>query len=148
VPIKAQQNESGRSQHEQGSLTSISDRLLVLAKIGPPAAEAIPALTETCLQSNLPDAIGARFALVMITGDVEKHLRPICKALESSDVVFRRIAALSIGMIGDKALPAARKLFEMWEKETDPHARAAAWDALKRIGWDPAIGAMPDIDYY
>jgi len=28
VPIKAQQNESGLSQHEQGSLTSMSDRLL------------------------------------------------------------------------------------------------------------------------
>jgi len=30
VPIKAQQNESGLSQHEQGSLTSMSDRLLGL----------------------------------------------------------------------------------------------------------------------
>ena len=28
MPIKAQQNESGLSQHEQGSLTSMSDRLL------------------------------------------------------------------------------------------------------------------------
>jgi hypothetical protein len=28
VPIKAQQNESGLSQHEQGSLTSMSDGLL------------------------------------------------------------------------------------------------------------------------
>ncbi len=33
MPIKAQQNESGLSQHEQGSLTSMSDRLLGATEI-------------------------------------------------------------------------------------------------------------------
>lgn len=121
---------------------------LILAKIGPSAGQAIQALSDACSDSNLVHAIGSRFALIMITGDIDKHLRVICKALESDDAASRRVAAHSIGMIGPKALPAARRLFEMRQREADPVAYKMASDALHRIGWDPAIGGMAGIDFY
>jgi len=121
---------------------------LILGKIGPAAIDAVRALTQSCNDSYPMVAIGARYALIMITGAVDEHLRVLCKYLESRDVVSRRSAAHAIEMIGNKGLPAARKLFEMRQKETDPAAHQAASNALQRIGWNPAIGGMPDIDFY
>lgn len=121
---------------------------LILGRMEPPAMEAVQALTNSCNDSYPMVAIGARYALIMITGDVDKHLRVLCKHLKSRDVVSRVATAHAIGMIGNKALSAARKLFEMREKETDSVAYQQASNALQRIGWNPSIGAMPDIDFY
>jgi len=121
---------------------------LILGRMETRAIEAVQALTNSCNDSYPMVAIGARYALIMITGDVDKHLPALCKYLESRDPVSRGAAAHAIGMIGNKALRAARKLFEMRQKETDPAAYQQASNALQRIGWNPAIGAIPDVDFY
>jgi HEAT repeat protein len=121
---------------------------LILGRMETRVIEAVQALTNSCNDTYPMVAIGARYALIMITGDVDEHLRALCKYLESRDPVSRGAAAHAIGMIGNKALRAARKLFEMRQKETSPVAYQQASNALQRIGWNPAIGAMPDIDFY
>ncbi len=121
---------------------------LILGRMEARAIEAVQALTNSCNDSYPMVAIGSRYALIMITGDVDKHLRALCKYLESRDPVSRGAAAHAIGMIGNKALRAAQKLFEMRQEETDPAAYQQASNALQRIGWNPAIGALPDIDFY
>ena len=121
---------------------------LILGRMEARTVETVQALTSSCNDSYPMVAIGARYALIIITGDLDKHLRALCKYLEARDAVSRGAAAHAIAMIGSKALPAAKKLFEMRQKETDTAAYQQASNALQRIGWNPAIGAMPDIDFY
>jgi hypothetical protein len=121
---------------------------VILGKIGPAAIDAVVLLNNGCNDSNPVVAIGVRFALAMITGDVDKHLPSICTHLASADPDTRGHAAQAVGMLGPQAMRAPRMLFEMRQNEKNQWADMMASQALDRIGWNPALGAMGDVDFY
>lgn len=123
----------------------------VLGKVDPAAVirtgadKFIKAMEAATKDADMVVSISSRCALAKVTGrDVELHLRAICEGLNSSEPSIRGAAALSLDFLGHKALPAAERLFYMLKKEKDPIVHMHASRALESIGWNPALGGMPD----
>jgi len=128
------------AQNLQNTNTEIRKMIpLVLGKIGSEAHGAISSLEQVCNSNNKIDAIGARYALIMITNEEGSNLSAIAEDLESENGVIRRNAALTLKMLGIRAKPVGERIFNMVRREavrgdTDQLAYNYASDALKRIG--------------
>jgi HEAT repeat protein len=112
---------------------------VILGKIGSPANAAIPALESSCKSRKASVGLGARMALINITGDIEPHLTIIADALKSDDPKFRSYAALALKMLGEKAKPVGEKVFNFVREETlrdgaDVAAIRSAEAVLSTIG--------------
>ena len=112
-----------------------------LAKLGPEASSALPALSESLRSSDATTALWARYAIARITGDAAKHLPVLIKALDDRRV-FPGMAATALGGLGAEARDAVPRLTELLSPSSHPDNRWSAAFALAQIG-PPAAGAVP-----
>jgi len=119
---------------------------IALAKIGPNAKEAVPALTKALEECDGgPSCFGAAFALGRI-GDPEA-VPALVKALESKDETLTAISAWALVQIQPKDAKTAEKALPVLIRElgdSDPKFRHGAAEALKQLGplAKPAIPAL------
>jgi HEAT repeat protein len=121
-----------------------------LARLGPDAAAALPALAETLRLADATSVLWARYAIAKITGNLPKHLPVFIEALTDWRV-FPGMAAAAIAGFGAEAKEAVPALIAAL---SDPHPdnRWSAVGALANIGQEareavPAlITALDDAD--
>lgn len=108
---------------------------LVLADIGPDAAEAVPALAK-CIAHEKPEvAREAVLALGKIGPAAKEAVPALAEALDSKQPGVALAAAFALGAIGPDAKPAAGKLERMAKSEEDLAETVGTW-ALARISPD------------
>jgi HEAT repeat protein len=103
-----------------------------LAIIGRPAESAVPELQALAAGALLPLQLACAAALCSLTGDPERGLPILAKALENPDPLVRKMAAEKIAVLGAAAHALAPHLLRC---SADPHeaVRAAAVLTLGRI---------------
>ena len=119
-----------------------------LAAMGPAALSAAPALTAALQDPNGFVQVAAAAALWQVARD-ERGLPVLIKALADPSLVGTRVAADTLGDIGEGARPALPALVQALR---DPSActRVAAARALWRVGRDPQgvpalVAALDDV---
>ncbi len=121
-----------RDQPTDYSIPDCEDPRAALARIGPPARAAVPALREEFERGG-----AARFrpaeALVMITGDVKRYLPVLVEGLSWPHMLVRWGAAQALGRLGPAAKPAVPALVRALEDRPGNVCHHAAV-ALGRIG--------------
>ena len=112
-----------------------------LARIGPVAAEALPAL-ELVLKSHDPTSrLWARFAIAKITGDEVSHLSEFIKALNNKKGIFPGMASAALAGFGRNARSAIPLLISELQEDNVEYRWSAA-GALANIGPE-AVEAVP-----
>ena len=104
-----------------------------LAKIGPDAAAALPALSEALRSHDATTALWARYAVAKITGETRKHVGAIIQALDDRRV-YAGMAATALAGFGADAREAVPKLISMLGPRNRPDDRWSAAFALAEIG--------------
>jgi HEAT repeats len=103
-----------------------------LAMIGRPAEAAVPELEALAAKSPLQLQLACAAALSCVTGDPERGLPILLKALGDSDPLVRKAAVEKIAGLGEVAHPAIPNLLRC-TFDPDDAVRAAAVLTLGRI---------------
>ena len=113
-----------------------------LARLGPAAAAALPALDDALLSEDSTTALWARHAIARITGEHARHMSLLTAGLHNPRIFPGMAAAALIGF-GEAAIPAVPALIK---NLTDPHPdnRWSAAFALASIG-PAAEAAVPGL---
>jgi len=113
---------------------------LALARMGPEAVAAVPALLARLDDSN----VMVRHAAMLALGGIRdpRGVPPLARLLASPDERTRRIASVSLAEIGAPAVPALRNVLRKSGRHT---ARLAAAHALAALG-EKAVSAVPDLE--
>jgi HEAT repeat protein len=106
-----------------------------LARIGPPARAAVPALREEFEGGDAERRFYAAEALVKITGAVKRYLPVLIEYLSSPNIHVRRDATEALGQIGPAAKAAVPALIRVLKDRPGNVCHFAA-EALARIGHD------------
>src|SRR5262249_39186858 len=117
-----------------------------LGLLGPPAADAVPALRKLMEQDANPLArIAGAKAIAAIDPKNETAIPVLVEALKDKTGKVRRRAAQSLGDLGPGATSAVAALIKA-TKDSDPTVSWAAIDALGQIGPDTeaAVTALVD----
>ncbi len=112
-----------------------------LAKLGPFAAEALPALAVALKSHDPTSRLWARFAIAKITGDETSHLPEFIKALGNKKGLFPGMASAALAGFGPKARDAVALLIQELNEDNAEYRWSAA-GALANIGPDAAV-AVP-----
>jgi HEAT repeat protein len=114
-----------------------------LAKLGPAASSALPAL-RIALKSHDPTSrLWARFAIAKITGDEASHLTEFIKALNNKKGIFPGMASAALAGFGRNARAAVPLLIAELAEENAEYRWSAA-GALANIGPE-AAEAVPTL---
>ncbi len=103
-----------------------------LARIGPAAAAAVPALVESLRSPNADRRWRAARTLGRIGAPAEAALGPLTAALRDENGAVRQHAARALGRLGVAALPAAAEL-QRATGDPDEAVRREARGALERL---------------
>jgi HEAT repeat protein len=103
-----------------------------LARLGPEAAPALPALEAALGSPDPTTALWARYAIAVISGNPTGHLDHFIRALTDKKV-FAGMAAAAIAGLGQVASPAVPALIQSLSSE-HPDNRWSAACALANIG--------------
>jgi HEAT repeat protein len=120
--------------------------LLALAKIGPHAKSAAPALRKLLKTATDYDRLQAAEALWTIEPDVDVVVPALVESLKDPFLPIRRHAADALGKIGPRARAAVPALIEARDYKPKPspkreHLRTGEANA-------PVVGEMPDEEFY
>jgi HEAT repeat protein/beta-glucanase (GH16 family) len=135
-------NPRGRRQHREREWTARGAAALALGAIGPPAAAAVPALTEL-LKDEVADV---RCSAAWGLGGIGPRAKPAVPALIEllgSDEQLQGFAARALGKIGAEARDAVPALITLLNSGAAGIRPVAAW-ALGNMGPD-AAAAVPAI---
>ncbi len=104
---------------------------------GPAAKAAISDLEKASTDSNLPNRVTARVALIHIAGPSKERVRALADLLRLKEPCdgAAGYAAAELGKLGRQAKSAAPQLLDA-VKHTDAHVRVEAAGALGRVGAD------------
>ncbi len=113
--------------------------LLLLARIGPPAAEYF----SMALSRKQSESFRAAAAAILagMGPAAAATVGDLCRCLSSTDETLRNAVALALAKIGAPAAPSLRLILSL----SDAAAVAAAVEALAMIG-RPAEAAVPDLE--
>ena len=122
-----------------------------LARIGPDAKSALPALTEILRGYDPTSRLWARYAIAKITGETTKHLPVFIEALADKKGIFPGMASAALAGFGKEARTAVPLLIAELT-ESNAEYRWSAAGALANIGPDAGTavsfgGMTPDEDW-
>ncbi len=104
----------------------------IIARIGPPAKDAVPALIEALDDANSETRIEVLLALGAIGSGAEVAVPEVTRALDDPDMNVRYAACCALGKIGGPACSAADELLENLSGVDRVLAVSSAW-ALARL---------------
>ena len=99
---------------------------------------ALPALAVAITSPDATTVVWARYAIAKITGDLQKHLPVLIRALDDKRV-YAGMVGTALAGLGADASPAVPRLRELLDADNRPDDRWAAAFALASIG--PASAA-------
>lgn len=103
----------------------------ILAKVGPDAKEAAPALAETLKDADGEYRREAQFVLGMFGADAAPAVPELIKSLGSDDEQVRNSAVYALGKIGPMAKAALPALRELGKSDDDFARFAATWAQVR-----------------
>src|SRR5262249_51623715 len=109
--------------------------LRVLTKIGPKAADAVPALAELAKSADPETREQANFALAAIGPAASPVTDVLVSGISSDDKRIRESALYALRAVGPGAKAATRPLLQKMEADKSFDSMASAW-ALSRIAAD------------
>ncbi len=125
-----------RSLNEQGKLRFYA--LRVLTRLGPKAADAVPALIKTLNDPDPKLRREAEFALGAIGPQAAAAVPSLIERLDDEDDAVRYAACYALGKIGSAARPAVKSLIKIAMHPKDPFSRVAAvWAILQIVPDNP-----------
>jgi HEAT repeat protein len=98
-----------------------------LAKIGPPAGSAVPALSSLLGEQSPGTRSEVLFALASIGPDAKEAVPAVARLLGDPEMEVRYAAAFALGKIGRSAMPAVAELQHGLESPDGFLAMASAW---------------------
>jgi HEAT repeat protein len=113
----------------------------VLAKIGPAAKEAAPALAEELKEAEGEYRREVQFVLGMFGADAAPAVPELIKSLSSDDDHVRNSAVYALGKIGPAAKEATAELRKMLAGDDDFARFAATWALVRIDPKDPKLVA-------
>jgi HEAT repeat protein len=99
----------------------------IIARIGPPAKAAVPALVDALSDPNPETRSELLFALAAIGPDAEAAVPAATRALEDPDMNVRYGACFALGKIGKAAIPAKAALHKNLGGDDEFLSMASAW---------------------
>jgi len=114
-----------------------------LARLGPAASDALPALQQALKSHDPTSRLWARFAIAKITEDEPTHLPEFVKALGNKKGIFPGMASAALAGFGRNATAAVPLLIAEL-REDNAEYRWSAAGALANIGPE-AFEAVPEL---